>query len=272
MRRCRGVGPRCHPRTPPRCAAPGPGWTNPSPARPPRHRPPTRPPPHPPQRRSRGCQARAGCDDPAGQHHRSGLDDHAHQGRLGAGLQHPVRGDRRSDHPGHPGRYEPDRHRVVSAHVRCHDRCCCRVGAEQEVGTLLLDAGYASNDTFTAPGSQGLDQLIALGKTRSVQAAARVRPASGEPPEGASPRQKMDHRLRTPEGAALYKRRGATVEPGIGNFKKLLPRYSRRGLPAVISETHLAAAVFNLPQGPPRCSCMTRSWWARLPGGPTHDQ
>ncbi|MGH3709653.1 MAG: transposase [Pseudonocardiaceae bacterium] len=56
----------------------------------------------------------------------------------------------------------------------------------------------------------------------------------------------MDHRLRTPEGTQLYKHRGATVEPGIGNFKKLLDHYSRRGLAAVTSETHLAATVFNL--------------------------
>ena len=56
----------------------------------------------------------------------------------------------------------------------------------------------------------------------------------------------MDHRLRTPEGAALYKRRGATVEPGIGNLKKILTRFSRRGLAAATSELHLAAAAVNL--------------------------
>jgi hypothetical protein len=56
----------------------------------------------------------------------------------------------------------------------------------------------------------------------------------------------MDHRLRTPDGAALYTRRGATVEPGIGNFKKLLDRFSRRGLTAALSEAHLAATAFNL--------------------------
>ena len=39
---------------------------------------------------------------------------------------------------------------------------------------------------------------------------------------------------------------GATVEPGIGNFKKLLDRFSRRGLEAVTSEAHLAATAFNL--------------------------
>jgi transposase len=117
------------------------------------------------------------------------------------------------------------------------------LNAAHEVGTLLLDTGYASNDTLTAPGP---DRLIALGKTHSVQAAARDNPATGSPPPEATARQAMDHRLRTPEGAALYKRRGATVEPGIGNFKKILPRFSRRGLNAAIAETHLAATVFNL--------------------------
>ncbi|HEY2503001.1 MAG TPA: transposase [Mycobacterium sp.] len=117
------------------------------------------------------------------------------------------------------------------------------LGAGDELRTLLFDAGYASNDTLTAASP---DQLIALGKTHSIQAAARDNPTSGPPPPGATARQAMDHRLRTPEGAKLYKRRGATVEPGIGNFKKLLDRYSQRGLLAATSETHLTATVFNL--------------------------
>ena len=37
----------------------------------------------------------------------------------------------------------------------------------------------------------------------------------------ATPREANRHRLRTEEGRALYKRRGATVEPGIGNLKKI---------------------------------------------------
>jgi len=56
----------------------------------------------------------------------------------------------------------------------------------------------------------------------------------------------MRHQLRTPEGSELYKRRGATVEPGIGNLKKIIDRFSRRGLDAAASELHLAAAAFNL--------------------------
>ena len=62
----------------------------------------------------------------------------------------------------------------------------------------------------------------------------------------ATPRERMRHRLRTEDGARLYKRRGATVEPGIGNLKKILDRFSRRGLAAASSELHLAATAFNL--------------------------
>jgi transposase len=114
---------------------------------------------------------------------------------------------------------------------------------DQTIGTVLADAGYPSQDNLTAPGP---DRLIALGKTREVDKAAATRPAVGDPPEGATARQVMDHRLRTAEGAALYKRRGATVEPGIGNLKKILDRFSRRGLAAATSELHLAAAAANL--------------------------
>ncbi|MFI6369276.1 transposase [Nocardia sp. NPDC050630] len=52
--------------------------------------------------------------------------------------------------------------------------------------------------------------------------------------------------MRTPEGRALYKRRGATVEPGIGNLKKIIDRFSCRGLSNATSELHLAATAFNL--------------------------
>jgi len=95
------------------------------------------------------------------------------------------------------------------------------------IGTVLADAGYNSNDNLTA---EGPDRLIALGKGRDQARTAVDDPASGPPPPGATPREANAHRLRTPEGRALYKRRGATVEPGIGNLKKILGRFSRRGL------------------------------------------
>jgi hypothetical protein len=111
------------------------------------------------------------------------------------------------------------------------------------IGVVLADAGYASDANLAAPGP---DRLIALGKSRDQAEAARVSPAAGAPPPGATARQVMDHRLRTAEGAQLYKRRGATVEPGIGNLKKIIDRFSRRGLDAATSELHLAATAFNI--------------------------
>ncbi len=114
---------------------------------------------------------------------------------------------------------------------------------EHIVGVVLADAGYCSEANLAAPGP---DRLIALNKNRKQAQAAREEPTTGQPPPDAAPRQAMDHRLRTAQGSALYKRRGATVEPGIGNLKKILDRFSRRGLDNARSELHLAASAFNL--------------------------
>jgi transposase len=114
---------------------------------------------------------------------------------------------------------------------------------EHLLGTVLADAGYAADANLTAPGP---DRLIALGKGRDQSKAAAHEPAHGLPPLHATARQAMQHRLRTDSGRALYKRRGATVEPAIGNLKAHLNRFSRRGLNAALGELHLAASAFNL--------------------------
>lgn len=111
------------------------------------------------------------------------------------------------------------------------------------IGTVLADAGYSSDANLNAAGPH---RLIALGKDRDQALAASTEPAAGPPPRDATPREANRHRLRTTEGRALYKRRGATVEPGIGNLKKILDRFSRRGLDNATSELHLAATAFNL--------------------------
>ena len=118
-----------------------------------------------------------------------------------------------------------------------------RASTRAVVGVLLADAGYATEANLTAPGP---DRLIALGSRRNQHRAVAHEPTQGPPPEGATPRQAMRHRLRTPEGVATYKRRAATVEPGIGNLKKIISGLSRRGLQAATAEINLAAAAFNL--------------------------
>ena len=116
--------------------------------------------------------------------------------------------------------------------------------ADHVIGTVLADAGYNSDANLNADGP---DRLIATGKGRDhARAAAEEEPAHGPPPADTTPREANAHRLTTAAGRDLYKRRGATVEPGIGNLKKIIDRFSRRGLDNATSELHLAAAAFNL--------------------------
>ena len=109
------------------------------------------------------------------------------------------------------------------------------------IGTLLFDAGYWTEDNLTAPGP---DRLIAPGKSRDLP-----RPGQDLPPlpEDADAGTRMIHRLATPEGAALYKRRSATVEPVNGHLKDriALRHFTRRGLVACQAELGFAALILN---------------------------
>ena len=115
----------------------------------------------------------------------------------------------------------------------------------KQIGTVLADAGYFTDQNLTAPGP---DRLIAPGKNREVHTGARQAPAHGPTPKDARPVDQMRHRLREPANAALYKRRGATVEPVIAHLKEQtkLRRFARRGLQAATAELNLAAAAINL--------------------------
>lgn len=118
-------------------------------------------------------------------------------------------------------------------------------GVDSTIGDVLMDAGYDSEANLTAPGPS---RLIANSKRHQQERNAKTRPASGAPPADATPRQAMDHRLRTPEGNATYRRRGATVEPIFGHLKELLGlrRFLTRGLANVTGEANLAFATLNL--------------------------
>ncbi|MPZ96816.1 MAG: DDE transposase, partial [Propionibacteriales bacterium] len=84
------------------------------------------------------------------------------------------------------------------------------------IGTILADAGYLSEHNLTVDGP---GRLIAVGKRKDLHHDAREYPTSGPPPDDATPIEQMRHRLRTPEGAHTYKRRGATVEPVNAHLK-----------------------------------------------------
>jgi transposase len=113
------------------------------------------------------------------------------------------------------------------------------------IGTMLGDAGYDSDHNLT---TDGPDRLIANTKHHKQAQRAATSPATGRPPDDATARQRMDHRLRTPEGQQLYKRRAPLIEAPHGWLKdrRGLRQFTRRGLQAVRSELRLAAAVTNL--------------------------
>lgn len=116
---------------------------------------------------------------------------------------------------------------------------------EVGIGTVLADAGYFSEDNLTA---QGPDRLIASGTRHDMSSAVAADPTSGSPPQPMNPRDAMRYRLRDPDNARLYTRRGATVEPVNAHLKDGagLRRFARRGLNAATSELNLAAASVNL--------------------------
>ena len=70
----------------------------------------------------------------------------------------------------------------------------------------------------------------------------------GRIPKGLSPRDRMERKLLTKRGRALYKKRGVLVEPVFGQVKEGqgFRRFMRRGLGAAQSEWSLAGMTHNL--------------------------
>jgi transposase len=80
------------------------------------------------------------------------------------------------------------------------------------IGLILADAGYCSEDNLTCDGP---DRLIATGKHRNVEKAARASAASDPPgsqPLANGPIPEMATRLRTPAGITAYRQRGHIAE------------------------------------------------------------
>jgi len=120
-----------------------------------------------------------------------------------------------------------------------------RAGVTEQIGMVLADAGYWSENNATADGP---DRLIATTKDwKQRQAARQLGTTEGDPPDNATPLEAMEHRLRTPEGAAAYATRSHTVEPIFAvKANHGYHRFRRRGLQPARSEWALIATVHNL--------------------------
>src|SRR5687768_16432913 len=114
--------------------------------------------------------------------------------------------------------------------------------------TLLADSGYFSAANVTGCQAAGLGPLIALGREEHYPTLAERFAAPPPPPHHPTPVEAMAHRLRTPEGRALYALRKHTPEPVFGIIKAVLGfrQFLLRGLDAVRGEWRLVTLAWNL--------------------------
>ncbi len=119
-----------------------------------------------------------------------------------------------------------------------------RLGSGQRIGLLLADAGYLSEENLTAPGP---DRLIAVGKRRDLEAAARQGPAD-PPVEPAGAVEKMAARLRTEDAIQAYRRRGPIAETVFGHGKHNLgfTRFTGCGLTRAEADWAFHGIVHNI--------------------------
>jgi transposase len=116
------------------------------------------------------------------------------------------------------------------------------------LGIVLADAGYWSdaNAGVVPPDSE---LLIATRKDWKQRRALKIQRAPrGRIPAALSSRGRMERKLLTRRGKALYKLRGQTVEPVFGQMKQTqnAGQFRLRGLRACDGEWKLHAAAHNL--------------------------
>jgi len=107
------------------------------------------------------------------------------------------------------------------------------------------DAGYFSEKNVTDPKLAGTDLLVPPDRQKHGE---NVPCATGPPPPEATVAERMRHKLRTPEGRAVYKMRKAVVEPVFGQIKERrgFRRFLLRGLEKVQAEWQMICATHNL--------------------------
>jgi hypothetical protein len=111
--------------------------------------------------------------------------------------------------------------------------------------TLIADAGYCSTANLKACEERGLNAYISISRQ---QHGKRPRPSRGRPPADLDDRGRMERKLRSKAGQAVYALRKTIVEPVFGQIKgaRGLDRFRLRGLEKVNGEWALMATTHNL--------------------------
>ena len=113
---------------------------------------------------------------------------------------------------------------------------------------LLADAGYFSADNVEACEKAGIEPVIAMGHQPHHPPLAERFEKAPAAPDNPTPVEAMAHRLKTPEGRALYALRKQTPEPVFGIIKSALGfrQFSLRGLEKARGEWSLVTMAWNI--------------------------
>jgi Transposase DDE domain len=114
--------------------------------------------------------------------------------------------------------------------------------------TLLADTGYFSAGNVAACQAAGIEPSIAMGRQKHHPPLAERFEKPPEAPHNPTPVEAMAHRLRTPEGRALYALRKQTPEPVFGIIKSVLGfrQFLLRGLDKARGEWSLVTMAWNI--------------------------
>jgi transposase len=115
----------------------------------------------------------------------------------------------------------------------------------QQPDAFIADAGYCSTANLEACEERGLNAYIS---TSRQQHGHRPRPSRGRAPKDLDARGRMDRKLRSVSGQAIYALRKTVVEPVFGQIKgaRRLDRFRLRGLEKVNGEWTLMATTHNI--------------------------
>ena len=110
---------------------------------------------------------------------------------------------------------------------------------------MIADAGYCSTANIEASEQRGLDSYLS---TSRQEHGKRPRPSRGPAPRDLDARGRMDRKLRSKAGQAIYALRKTIAEPVFGQIKgaRGLDRFLLRGLEKVNGEWSLMAITHNI--------------------------
>ena len=121
-----------------------------------------------------------------------------------------------------------------------------------EAGKVLADTGYYSEANIAGAQSRKVEPCIAVEKqSHGIDLESILEDSPAEVPElptEATAKEQMAHKLKTPEGAELYKLRKQTVEPVFGIIKHCMRfrQFLMRGKEKVSGEWNLVCTAYNL--------------------------